>query len=63
MMGPMAPLVFRDQIDSLGESSLTVPDSRLDDLIAAMSSEISDPNLRRRFVEAARHEIANFKKF
>ena len=63
VMGPMAPVVFRDQIDSLGESSLNVPDSKLDDLVATVSCEISDSNLRRRFVESARHEIANFKKF
>jgi len=62
-MGPMAPVVLRDQIESLGESLHTVPDSKLDDLIAEVSREIADPDLRRRFVESASHEIANFKKF
>ena len=63
VIGPMAPVVLRDQIESLGESSRTVSDAKLDDVIAAVSGEITDPNLRRRFVESARHEIGNFKKF
>ena len=63
VMGPMAPVVLRDQIESLGESSHTVPDSKLDDLIAAVSREIADTHLRQRFVESASHEMASFKKF
>ena len=63
VMGPMAPVVLRDQIDSLGETSHTVPDSKLDELITAVGREISDTQLRRRFVESASDEIANFKKF
>jgi len=63
VIGPMATIVLRDQIESLGESPRTVPDSKFDDLIAAVSREITDPNQRRRFVEPARREIANFKKF
>jgi len=63
VMGPIAPVVLRDQIESLGESPRTVPDSKLDDVVAAVSREINDPALRGRFVESARHEIANFKKF
>jgi hypothetical protein len=63
VIGPMAPVVLRDQIESLGESSDTVPDSKLDDLIAEVSREIADTHLRQRFVESAGHEIANFKKF
>jgi hypothetical protein len=63
VMGPMAPVVLRDQIESLGELPHTVPDSKLDDLVAAVSREITDSNVRRRFVESARHEIGNFKKF
>lgn len=63
VMGPMAPVVLRDQIESLGKSSHTVPDSKLDDLIVGVSGEIADTQLRRKFVESASHEIANFKKF
>ena len=63
VMGPMAPVVLRDQIDSLGETSHTVPDSKLDELITAVGREIADTQLRRRFVESASDEIANFKKF
>ncbi len=63
VMGPMAPLVMRDQIESLGESQETFPDSKLDELIAAVSREVSDGKLRSRFEESAFLEIANFKKF
>ena len=63
VMGPMAPIVMRDQIESLGESSHGVTDSKLDELIAAVSREITEPNLRLRFLESARHEIGNFKRF
>jgi hypothetical protein len=54
---------MRDQIESLGESSHGVTDSKLDDLIAAVSREITKPNLRLSFLESARHEVGNFKKF
>ena len=63
VMGPMAPVVLRDQIESLGGLSHGVTDSKLDDLIAAVSREITEPNLRLRFLESARHEVGNFKKF
>jgi hypothetical protein len=63
VMGPMAPLVMRDQIEALGESQDDFPDSKLDDLIAAVGGEISDGKLRSRFEESAFQEIANFKKF
>lgn len=63
VIGPMAPVVVRDQIESLGESPGRVPDSKLDDLLAAISHDIADATLRRRFVESARYEIGNFKKF
>ena len=63
VMGPMAPVVLRDQIESLGQSPRTVPDAKLDALVAAVSREITDANLRRQFVESARHEIGNFKRF
>lgn len=63
VMGPMAPVVMNDQIESLGQSSNGVIDSKLDDLLAAVSLEITEPNLRLRFLESARLEVANFKKF
>jgi hypothetical protein len=63
VMGPMAPLVLRDQIEALGESQESVPDSKLDELIATVGREISDGKLRSRFEESSFQEIASFKKF
>ena len=63
VMGPMAPVVLRDQIEALGESPYGFPDSKLDELITAVSREISDVKLRRRFKDSAVHETSNFKKF
>ena len=42
----MAPLVLRDQIDSLGESQENFPESKLDELIGLISKEISDGKLQ-----------------
>ena len=63
VMGPMAPLVLRDQIDSLGESQDNFPESKLDELIGLISKEISDGKLRNKFEESMLQEISNFKKF
>lgn len=62
-MGPMAPLVLRDQIDSLGESQDNFPEGKLDDLIGLISKEISDGKLRQKVEESMVQEISNFKKF
>ena len=62
-MGPKAPLVLRDQIDSLGESQDNFPESKLDDLIGLISKEISDGKLRQKVEESMLQEISNFKKF
>src|SRR5918995_5471815 len=37
VIGPMAPLVLRDQIDALGESRDSFPESKLDELIGLVS--------------------------
>jgi hypothetical protein len=63
VMGPMAPLVLRDQIESLGESRESFPEAKLDDLIASVSREISDSQLRNKVEESMLQEISNFKKF
>lgn len=63
VMGPMAPLVLRDQIEALGESRETLPEAKLDELIGLISSEISDSQLRSKFEQSMRQEISNFKKF
>lgn len=62
VMGPMAPLVLRDQIESLGECQDSFPESKLDELIALVSREISDGKLRNKFEESMLHEISNFKR-
>jgi hypothetical protein len=63
VMGPMAPLVLRDQIESLGESRERFPEDKLDELIALVSREISDSQLRNKVEESMLQEISNFKKF
>lgn len=63
VMGPMAPVVLRDQIEWLGESPHAFPESKLDELVNAVSREITDTKLRRRFEESTLHEIGNFKRF
>ena len=62
-MGPMAPLVLRDQIDTLGESQENFPEAKLDDLIGLISKEISDGKLRQKVEESMLQEISNFKRF
>lgn len=63
VIGPMAPVVLRDQIESLGESLGTFPEAKLDSLIALIGQEISDAKSKRRFEESVLHEVANFKQF
>src|SRR3990172_2837915 len=63
VMGPMAPVVMRDQIEGLGETTHAFSDAKFDELIAAVGQEIADARLKRRFEESALQEISNFKKF
>jgi len=63
VIGPMAPLVLRDQIEALGESRDRFPESKLDDLITLISREIADGKLKNRFEESMFQEISNFKQF
>jgi hypothetical protein len=63
IMGPMASLVVRDQIEALGETQDRFPESRLDELIGYVGREISDAKLRQKFEESAYQEISNFKRF
>lgn len=63
VMGPMAPLVMRDQIEALGASTETLPEAKLDELIGLIGKEISDPKQRNKFEESIYHEISNFKRF
>lgn len=63
VIGPMAPLVLRDQIEALGESRDSLPEAKLDDLIMLISREIGDGRLKNKFEESMFQEISNFKRF
>ena len=63
VMGPMASVVLRDQIASLGESQANFPESKLEELVGLISKEISDGKLRHKFEEAMLQEISDLKKF
>jgi hypothetical protein len=63
VIGPMAPLVLRDQIEALGESPDHLPESKLDDLISLIAKEIADTKLKNKFEESMIQEISNFKRF
>ena len=63
IIGPMAPLVVRDQIQALGESQDSFPEAKLDELVGSISKEISDTPLRNKFEHSMLQEISNFKKF
>jgi hypothetical protein len=63
VIGPMAPLVLRDQIEALGVSRDRLPEAKLDDLIMLISREIGDGKLKNKFEESMFQEISNFKRF
>jgi hypothetical protein len=63
VMGPMAPLVLRDQIEALGEAPDSFPEAKLDELLSLISREISDSKLRNKFEQAMLQETSGFKKF
>lgn len=54
-MGPMAPVVLREQVANLGQSLERFPNSRLGDLLLALKSEILSEDLRETF-EAQMHK-------
>ena len=63
VIGPMAPLVLKDQIAALGESPNSLPEAKLDELITLIGREIGDGNLKNKFEQSMFHEISNFKRF
>jgi uncharacterized protein DUF4388 len=63
VIGPMAPLVLRDQIEAMGESPDTLPEAKLDELVSLIGHEISDGKLKNKFEESMFQEISNFKRF
>jgi hypothetical protein len=62
VIGPMAPLVLRDQVEALGASLDSFPESKLDELITLIGREISDGRLKNKFEEAILQEISTFKR-
>jgi type II secretory pathway predicted ATPase ExeA len=52
-MGPMAKIVLRDQIKTLGESTERFPNSKVEMLLESVSREILDDGMRGRF----RHQM------
>jgi hypothetical protein len=63
IIGPMAPLVLRDQLKTLGATTSNLPEAKLDDLIMLVSLEIADSKLKKKFEETMSQEIASFKRF
>ena len=61
VIGPMAPLVLRDQLKTLGVTADNLPESKLDDLVILIGYEIADGKLKKKFVEAISQEIAKVK--
>jgi hypothetical protein len=62
IIGPMAPVVVRDQIEALGESPDSFPEARLDELIALITKEIPDGKSKMRFQQQLSQEVSSFKK-
>ncbi len=62
VLGPMAPLVLRDQIKTLGESPASLPEAKLDDLIVLLGLEIGDAQVKKKFEQSMYQEIANFRR-
>jgi hypothetical protein len=58
-VGPLAPLIVRDQISALGESQNAFPRSRIDELLRSIESEILHPEIKLRFRENIAVEIRN----
>jgi hypothetical protein len=48
-IGPMAPIILRDHIEALGESTKNFPKRRVVELIEMLSNEISNNDLRLSF--------------
>jgi general secretion pathway protein A len=61
-MGPMAPLVLRDQVSALGEEFDAFPKSRLRELVESTSCEILEDSLRRRFQQLMSRESFSEEK-
>ena len=56
-MGPMAPVVVRDQITTLGESPEAFPKTRIKELVELVSREVLNEILKIRFQQRMSEEI------
>jgi hypothetical protein len=63
IIGPMAPLVVRDQVEAIGESLNNFPETRLNELIGLICKDIPDGKSKTKFQESISQEISSFKKF
>lgn len=61
-MGPMAPLVIRDQLATLGSSSANLPKASLEKLVELVSREILDDLLKMGFKERMSAAIGTFNR-
>ena len=61
IIGPMAPLVLRDQLKALGVTATNLPAGKLNDLIMLIGLEIADSKLKKKFEETIGQELASFK--
>lgn len=59
IIGPMAPLVLRDQLKSLGVTANNLPEAKFDDLIMLIGFEINDAKLKKKFEDAISQEIVS----
>jgi hypothetical protein len=62
-MGPMAPIVLRDQVAAMGEAIAAFPKERVFQLLNQVSQEILADTLRLNFVELIRDEIATLEVY
>ena len=56
-MGPMASIVLRDRVASLGESLDRFPEDKLKALIELVSDEILDPSMRQDFQQLVQERV------
>jgi capsular exopolysaccharide synthesis family protein len=60
MVGPMGPLIVRDQIVNMGESVDSFPRSRLGELLEIISQDILDQELRMSFARSMIQDSQSF---
>ena len=56
-MGPMASIVLKDRVASLGESLDRFPENKLNTLIELVSDEILDPSMRQDFQQHVQERV------